>query len=52
LGLNLFGVVGASFRARRERRREEEKKGFELLVDEIMRRKEKNQRINVYDFGA
>jgi predicted RecB family nuclease len=31
---------------------EEEKKGFEWLVDEIMRRREANPRIHVYHFGA
>jgi uncharacterized protein len=32
--------------------REEEKAGCEWLVDEIMRRKEENQRMHVYHFGA
>jgi predicted RecB family nuclease len=32
--------------------REEEKKGFEWLVDEIMRRREANPRMHVYHFGA
>jgi uncharacterized protein len=32
--------------------REEEKKGFEWLVDEIMRRREADLRIHVYHFGA
>lgn len=32
--------------------REEEKAGFEWLVDEMMRRKEENQRMHVYHFGA
>jgi uncharacterized protein len=32
--------------------REEEKKGFEWLVDEIMRRREANPKMHVYHFGA
>jgi len=32
--------------------REEEKRGFEWLVDEIMRRREANPRMHVYHFGA
>lgn len=32
--------------------REEEKKGFEWLVDEIMRRRKENPRMHVYHFGA
>src|SRR5467141_491297 len=32
--------------------REEEKKGFEWLVDEIMRRREANAKMHVYHFGA
>ena len=32
--------------------REEEKKGFEWLVDEIMRRRETNPKMHVYHFGA
>ncbi len=32
--------------------REEEKKGFEWLVDEIMRRREANPQMHVYHFGA
>ena len=32
--------------------REDEKKGFEWLVDEIMRRREANPRMHVYHFGA
>lgn len=32
--------------------REQEKKGFEWLVDEIMRRRETNPRMHVYHFGA
>jgi predicted RecB family nuclease len=32
--------------------REEEKQGFEWLVDEIMRRRELNRKMHVYHFGA
>src|SRR5712664_3378020 len=32
--------------------REDEKKGFEWLVDEIMRRRESNPQMHVYHFGA
>lgn len=32
--------------------REEEKRGFEWLVDEIMRRREANPKMHVYHFGA
>jgi len=32
--------------------REDEKKGFEWLVDEIMRRREANPKMHVYHFGA
>jgi predicted RecB family nuclease len=32
--------------------REEEKKGFEWLVDEIMRRRERDPKMHVYHFGA
>jgi uncharacterized protein len=32
--------------------REQEKKGFEWLVDEIMRRRDANPRMHVYHFGA
>src|SRR6267142_2554645 len=32
--------------------REEEKKGFEWLVDQIMRRREANPKMHVYHFGA
>ena len=32
--------------------REEEKKGFEWLVDEIMRRREADKKMHVYHFGA
>src|SRR6267378_1762271 len=32
--------------------REEEKKGFEWLVDEIMQRREANQKMHVYHFGG
>src|SRR5207245_3281975 len=32
--------------------REEEKKGFEWLVDEIMRRREADPKMHVYHFGA
>jgi uncharacterized protein len=32
--------------------REEEKRGFEWLVDEIVRRREANPRMHVYHFGA
>src|SRR3984893_10848619 len=54
----LFGFAfrGADGELRYEKRwalnREEEKKGFEWLVDEIMRRREANPRMHVYHFGA
>ena len=32
--------------------REEEKSGFEWLVDEIVRRREANPKMHVYHFGA
>jgi predicted RecB family nuclease len=54
----LFGLAfqNAQGALRYEKRwalnREEEKRGFEWLVDEIMRRREANPRMHVYHFGA
>jgi predicted RecB family nuclease len=54
----LFGLAfkNAQGELRYEKRwalnREEEKRGFEWLVDEIMRRREANPRMHVYHFGA
>jgi uncharacterized protein len=51
-----FAVLGVAGELKYEKRwalnREEEKKGFEWLVDEIMRRREANPKIHVYHFGA
>ncbi len=51
-----FAVRNASGELVYEKRwalsREEEKKGFEWLVDEIMRRREANPKMHVYHFGA
>jgi uncharacterized protein len=54
----LFGfvVLDAPGESKYEKRwalnREKEKKGFEWLVDEIMRRRETNPKMHVYHFGA
>src|SRR5260370_21831129 len=54
----LFGLTykNASGEVKYEKRwelnREEEKKGFEWLVDEIMRRRQANPKMHVYHFGA
>jgi len=54
----LFGFAfrkadgGLSYEKRWALNREEEKRGFEWLVDEIMRRREANPRMHVYHFGA
>jgi predicted RecB family nuclease len=54
----LFGFAfrkadgGLSYEKRWALNREEEKKGFEWLVDEIMRRRDANPRMHVYHFGA
>src|SRR6202171_3775401 len=51
-----FAVLDVAGELKYEKRwalnREEEKKGFEWLVDEIMRRREANPKIHVYHFGA
>jgi predicted RecB family nuclease len=51
-----FAFKNADGELRYEKRwalnREEEKKGFEWLVDEIMRRREANPQMHVYHFGA
>src|SRR5882757_8428669 len=51
-----FAVLDPSGELKYEKRwalnREEEKKGFEWLVDEIMRRREANPKMHVYHFGA
>lgn len=51
-----FAVVGPSGELKYEKRwalnREEEKRGFEWLVDEITRRREANPKMHVYHFGA
>src|SRR5260370_2312095 len=51
-----FAFKNADGELRYEKRwalnREDEKKGFEWLVDEIMRRRETNPRMHVYHFGA
>jgi predicted RecB family nuclease len=51
-----FAVIDAQGELKYEKRwalnREEEKKGFEWLVDEIMRRREANPKMHVYHFGA
>src|SRR6266404_746871 len=51
-----FAVLDPSGELKYEKRwalnREEEKKGFERLVDEIMRRREANPKMHVYHFGA
>jgi predicted RecB family nuclease len=43
---------GLSYEKRWALNREEEKRGFEWLVDEIVRRREENPRMHVYHFGA
>src|SRR6266852_406750 len=45
-------VGGLSYEKRWALNREEEKRGFEWLVDEIMRRREANPQMHVYHFGA
>jgi predicted RecB family nuclease len=51
-----FAFKNADGELRYEKRwalnREEEKKGFEWLIDEIMRRRESNPQMHVYHFGA
>jgi predicted RecB family nuclease len=51
-----FAVLDAPEELKYEKRwalnREEEKRGFEWLVDEIMRRREANPKTHVYHFGA
>jgi predicted RecB family nuclease len=51
-----FAVIDVPGELKYEKRwalnREEEKKGFEWLVDEIMRRREANPKMHVYHFGA
>jgi predicted RecB family nuclease len=51
-----FAVLDLAGELKYEKRwalnREEEKKGFEWLVDEIMRRREANPKMHVYHFGA
>src|SRR3984957_20001651 len=51
-----FAVLGVPGELKYEKRwafnREEEKKGFEWLVDEIMRRREADPKMHVYHFGA
>ena len=51
-----FAVVDVRGELRYEKRwalnREEEKRGFEWLVDEIMRRRQVNPQMHVYHFGA
>ena len=51
-----FAVLDAAEELKYEKRwalnREEEKRGFEWLVDEIMRRRETNPKMHVYHFGA
>jgi uncharacterized protein len=51
-----FAVLDAVEELKYEKRwalnREEEKRGFEWLVDEIMRRRETNPKMHVYHFGA
>jgi uncharacterized protein len=44
--------VGLKYEKRWALNREEEKKGFEWLVDEIMWRREANPKMHVYHFGA
>jgi predicted RecB family nuclease len=45
-------VGGLSYEKRWALNREEEKRGFEWLVDEIVRRREANPGMHVYHFGA
>jgi predicted RecB family nuclease len=45
-------VDGLSYEKRWALNREEEKEGFEWLVDEIVRRREANPRMHAYHFGA
>ena len=51
-----FAVLDAAGELKYEKRwalnREEEKKGFEWLVDEIMRRREADPKMHAYHFGA
>jgi predicted RecB family nuclease len=51
-----FAVKGADGELKYEKQwalnREEEKRGFEWLVDEIMRRREADPKMHVYHFGA
>jgi len=52
-GFTALDVLGElKYEERWALNREEEKKGFEWLVDEIMRRREANPKMHVYHFGA
>src|SRR5438445_679198 len=52
-GLAVMDVRGElKYEKRWALNREEEKKGFEWMVDEIMQRREANQKMHVYHFGG